>query len=90
VVEEGFGFGGSSAGPFDLMYPLSDRRSCFQQGDREAHNLLGIIYRDGLGVRPLPPAQWIKYFQAAASQDLADAKVQLAKYHLSACSSISA
>ncbi|GAA5897484.1 hypothetical protein JCM8208_003284 [Rhodotorula glutinis] len=51
-----------------------------KQGDREASNALGIMYRDGLGVeRDLKKA--VHLFHAAAQQDLADAQVNLAKYH---------
>ncbi|GAA6059101.1 hypothetical protein JCM10212_002072 [Sporobolomyces blumeae] len=50
------------------------------QGDRESNNGLGIMYRDGLGVeRNLKTA--IMHFHAAAQQDLADAQVNLGKYH---------
>jgi TPR repeat protein len=49
--------------------------------------MLGIVYRDGLGVRPLPPSHWLKYFKAAAGQDHAEAQVQLAKYHNRKCES---
>ncbi|GAA5896688.1 ubiquitin ligase complex subunit HRD3 [Sporobolomyces salmoneus] len=50
------------------------------RGDRESHNGLGIMYRDGLGVeRNLKTA--IMHFHAAAQQDLADAQVNLGKYH---------
>ncbi|KAL7423081.1 ERAD-associated protein [Cryptotrichosporon argae] len=50
-------------------------------GDREAHNGLGIIYRDGLAV-PANAAKAYKYFQAAAGQELAEAQVNLGKHHL--------
>ncbi|WVR04491.1 hypothetical protein IAU60_001495 [Kwoniella sp. DSM 27419] len=50
-------------------------------GDREALNGLGIIHRDGLIV-PSDKQKADHFFQAAASQDLADAQVQLAKLHL--------
>ncbi|OCF37496.1 hypothetical protein I316_00620 [Kwoniella heveanensis BCC8398] len=50
-------------------------------GDREAHNGLGIIHRDGLIV-PVDRQKAFHFFQAAASQDLAEAQVQLAKLHL--------
>ncbi|KAM0753405.1 HCP-like protein [Meredithblackwellia eburnea MCA 4105] len=50
------------------------------QGDRESNNGLGVMYRDGLGV-----AQDVKkanmLFLAAAQQDLAEAQVNLGKYH---------
>ncbi|GAA5916071.1 hypothetical protein JCM6882_008305 [Rhodosporidiobolus microsporus] len=50
------------------------------QGDRESHNGLGIMYRDGLGVeRDMKKA--LAYFAAAAQQDHADAQVNLGKYH---------
>lgn len=50
-------------------------------GDREAHNMLGIVYRDGLGVKEnLDVAT--HYFQAAAGVDLAEAKVNLGKLQL--------
>ena len=53
------------------------------QGDRESHNGLGIMYRDGLGVeRNLKTA--LMHFHAAAQQDLADAQVNLGKYHFGA------
>ncbi|GAA5922215.1 ubiquitin ligase complex subunit HRD3 [Sporobolomyces koalae] len=48
--------------------------------DRECHNGLGIMYRDGLGVeRNLKIA--LAHFHAAAQQDLAEAQVNLGKYH---------
>ncbi|KDE09601.1 hypothetical protein MVLG_00009 [Microbotryum lychnidis-dioicae p1A1 Lamole] len=50
------------------------------RGDRESNNGLGIMYRDGLGVkRDLKKATL--YFGAAAQQDLAEAQVNLGKYH---------
>ncbi|GAA5831897.1 hypothetical protein JCM11251_003924 [Rhodosporidiobolus azoricus] len=50
------------------------------QGDRESHNGLGIMFRDGLGVeRDLKKA--LAYFAAAAQQDHVDAQVNLGKYH---------
>ncbi|WWC87074.1 uncharacterized protein L201_001960 [Kwoniella dendrophila CBS 6074] len=50
-------------------------------GDREALNGLGIIHRDGLVV-PQDKQKAFHYFQASASQDLAEAQVNLAKLHL--------
>ncbi|BGP36845.1 ERAD-associated protein [Rhodotorula kratochvilovae] len=51
-----------------------------KQGDRESSNGLGIMYRDGLGVeRDVKKA--LLHFHAAAQQDLADAQVNLGKYH---------
>ncbi|KAF7298072.1 Ubiquitin-protein ligase [Mycena chlorophos] len=51
-------------------------------GDRECQNGLGIIWRDGL----LPGykadiKKAITYFTAAANQELAEAQINLAKYH---------
>lgn len=57
------------------------RKLTHQQGDREALNGLGIIHRDGLLV-PTDKQKAFHYFQAAASQDLAEAQVNLAKLHL--------
>lgn len=53
-----------------------------EHGDRECQNGLGIIYRDGLipGSR-VDIKQALKYFDAAASQDLAEAQVNLGKHH---------
>ena len=51
-------------------------------GDRECQNGLGIIYRDALvpGTRQ-DMKQAVKYFDAAANQDLAEAQVNLGKYY---------
>lgn len=51
-----------------------------EHGDREAHNGLGIIYRDGLGVRS-DMAKASAHFNAAAGQELAEAQVNIGKYH---------
>lgn len=50
-------------------------------GDRESHNGLGLIYRDGLidGKPDLTKA--LHHFTAAAGQDLAEAQVNLGKYY---------
>lgn len=51
------------------------------QGDRESHNGLGIMYRDGLGLRRnLDKA--LDYFQLAADAELPDAYVNLGKYYM--------
>lgn len=52
------------------------------QGDREARNLLGIAYRDGLGVEARP-ATALSMFSSAAAADLAEAHIQLGKMHAS-------
>jgi SEL1 protein len=50
------------------------------QGDRESNNGLGVLFRDGLGVdRDLKKANAL--FLAAAQHDLAEAQVNLGKYH---------
>lgn len=49
------------------------------QGEKEGHNLLGIMYRDGLGV-PINIGSAKAYFQAAAQMELAEAKVHLGKF----------
>lgn len=54
------------------------------QGDREANNGLGIMFRDGWGVeKDLKKANML--FLAAAQQDLAEAQVNLGKYHIGQC-----
>ncbi|EMD33107.1 hypothetical protein CERSUDRAFT_76806 [Gelatoporia subvermispora B] len=52
-----------------------------EYGEKESHNGLGIIWRDGLvdGRRDLKKA--LAHFGAAASQELAEAQVHLGKYH---------
>jgi SEL1 protein len=57
-----------------------------EYGDKECHNGLGIIWRDGLvdGRKDLQKA--MKYFGVAAGQDLAEAQVNLGKYHYGKCS----
>ncbi|KAF9565588.1 HCP-like protein [Agrocybe pediades] len=51
-----------------------------EHGDRECHNGLGIIYRDGLGVKP-DMQKALHHFNAAAGQELAEAQVNIGKYH---------
>ncbi|EIW70996.1 hypothetical protein TREMEDRAFT_27959, partial [Tremella mesenterica DSM 1558] len=50
-------------------------------GDREALNGLGLMHLHGLSLPP-DPMKAYGYFQAAASQDLAEAQVSLGKLHL--------
>ncbi|KAJ3575054.1 hypothetical protein NP233_g1348 [Leucocoprinus birnbaumii] len=53
-----------------------------EHGDRECHNGLGIIYRDGLGVRAnLKTA--LSHFNLASTQELAEAQVNLGKHYYS-------
>lgn len=51
------------------------------QGDRESQNGLGIMYRDGLGVRQ-NIEKALEYFQLASDAELADANVNLGKYYM--------
>lgn len=55
--------------------------------DRESHNGLGIIYRDGLidGKKDIQKA--LTHFGIAAGQELAEAQVNLGKYHYGMSSS---
>lgn len=53
-----------------------------EHGERECHNGLGIIYRDGLGVKP-DMKQALAHFNIAAGQELAEAQVNIGKYHYS-------
>lgn len=50
-------------------------------GDRESHNGLGIMYRDGLGV-PVDQVKALGHFQTAAAADHPEALVNVARYHL--------
>lgn len=53
-----------------------------EHGDRECHNGLGIIYRDGLipGTGP-NPKQALQYFEIASGQELAEAQVNAGKHY---------
>jgi SEL1 protein len=57
------------------------------QGDRESHNGLGIMYRDGLGM-PVDMTKAVSHFQTAAQADHAEALVNLGKYHYRQSTSI--
>lgn len=52
-----------------------------EYGEKESHNGLGIIWRDGLvdGRKDMKKA--LAHFGTAATQDLAEAQVNLGKYH---------
>jgi SEL1 protein len=64
-------------------------RMWFERGadytEKECHNGLGIIWRDGLvdGKRDMKKA--IKHLSVAAGQELPEAQVNLGKYHYRAC-----
>ncbi|RDB24755.1 Protein sel-1 1 [Hypsizygus marmoreus] len=53
-----------------------------EHGDRECQNGLGLIHRDGLvpGIKA-DVKKALKYFAAASGQELAEAQVNLGKYH---------
>ena len=53
-------------------------------GEKESHNGLGIIWRDGLvdGKRDMKKA--MAHFGAAATQELAEAQVNIGKYNYGA------
>ncbi|SCV68301.1 BQ2448_422 [Microbotryum intermedium] len=84
--------GGLAAGYLGRMYLRSEGATAnyakaflwfsrgASRGDRESNNGLGLMHRDGLGVeRDLKKANL--YFGAAAQQDLAEAQVNLGKFH---------
>jgi SEL1 protein len=52
-------------------------------GDRECHNGLGVIWRDGLVHGQTNEKKALAYFNAAAAQELAEAQVNLGKYYYS-------
>ncbi|KZT23519.1 HCP-like protein [Neolentinus lepideus HHB14362 ss-1] len=52
-----------------------------EYGDKECHNGLGIILRDGLVDGRKDTKQALVHFTAAADQDLAEAQVNLGKYY---------
>ncbi|PPQ88450.1 hypothetical protein CVT25_011576 [Psilocybe cyanescens] len=51
-----------------------------EHGDRECHNGLGIMYRDGLGIKS-DIKKSVTHFNIAAGQELAEAQVNIGKYH---------
>lgn len=53
-----------------------------EYGDRECHNGLGIMWRDGLGIKK-DEKKGYQNFEIAAGQDLAEAQVNLGKHHYS-------
>jgi SEL1 protein len=69
-------------------FPEQDYQKAFlwfqrgvSHGDRESHNGLGIMYRDGLGVAE-DQVKALSHFQTAAAADHPDALVNVARYHL--------
>lgn len=54
-----------------------------EAGDRECHNGLGVIWRDGLVQGRTDEQKAFSFFNAAAGQELAEAQVNLGKHHFS-------
>ena len=54
-------------------------------GEKESHNGLGIIWRDGLVDGKKDLKQAMAHFAAAATQELAEAQVNIGKYHYGKC-----
>jgi SEL1 protein len=54
-----------------------------EHGDRESHNGLGIIYRDGFPGFKSDFKTSLAHFSVAAGQELAEAQVSMGKYHYS-------
>lgn len=52
-----------------------------EYGDKESHNGLGIIWRDGLVDSRKDLKRAMGHFAAAATQELAEAQVNIGKYH---------
>ena len=61
---------------------------CAEYGDRECHNSLGIIWRDGLVDGKRDDRKAMAQFNTAAGEDLAEAQINLGKYHYGAFSLI--
>ena len=96
MKEEGgpVGYAAAAAGYLGRMYlrgegvkpDMALAKMWFQRGadhgDRECHNGLGIMFRDGL----VPNAKAdmkkaLSHFAVAAGQELAEAQVHIGKYH---------
>lgn len=54
-----------------------------EAGDRECHNGLGVIWRDGLVQGRTDEKKALSFFSAAAAQELAEAQVNLGKHSFS-------
>lgn len=69
-----------------VQQDFNGARLWFERGaensERECHNGLGIIYRDGLGVKA-DETKANNHFTVAAGQDLAEAQVNMGKYYYS-------
>ncbi|KAF4563274.1 ERAD-associated protein [Pleurotus pulmonarius] len=90
---EGVGYASASAAYLGRMYLRGEgvkadpamAKMWFERGaeygDKECHNGLGIIYRDGLVGGKSDTKKAILHFVAAAGQDLAEAQVNLGKHH---------
>lgn len=87
------GYAAASAGYLGRMYlrgegvkaDLAIAKMWFERGaehgDRESHNGLGIIYRDGFPGIKSDLKTALVHFGVAAGQELAEAQVNMGKYH---------
>lgn len=87
------GYAAASAGYLGRMYLRGEgvkkdaaiARMWFERGaeagDRECHNGLGVIWRDGLVGKQVNEKKALAHFNVAATQELAEAQVNLGKYH---------
>ena len=87
------GFAATAAGYLGRMYlrgegvpqDLKLAKLWFERGavygDKECHNGLGIMWRDGLTEGRKDSKKSFAHFAVAAGQDLADAQVNLGKHH---------
>ncbi|KIY68091.1 HCP-like protein [Cylindrobasidium torrendii FP15055 ss-10] len=90
------GHASASAGYLGRMYmrgegvtkDMAMARMWFERGvelnDRECHNGLGLLIRDGLAGLKSNKDSALKHFAVAAGQELAEAQVNIAKYHYTA------
>lgn len=91
------GFAAPAAGYLGRMYlrgegvrvDLKLAKMWFERGaaysDKECHNGLGIIWRDGLIDGRKDSKAAFTHFAIAAGQDLAEAQVNLGKHHYREC-----
>ncbi|KAF7966274.1 hypothetical protein HWV62_39391 [Athelia sp. TMB] len=90
---KGVGYAGAAAGYLGRMYLRGEgvradpavARMWFERGaetgDRESHNALGVIWRDGLVGGQVNEQKALAHLQAAAREELAEAQVNLGKWH---------
>ncbi|KAI0034697.1 HCP-like protein [Vararia minispora EC-137] len=92
-AQQHVGYATAAAGYLGRMYLRGEgvrqdfkrARMWFERGadhmDKECHNGLGIIWRDGLVGNKKDPKKAITHFMAAAGQELPEAQVNLGKFH---------